>query len=136
MASGKVGSLIAAICAVFLVSVIFGQSAIAGTRDLSTGWRISTDVKGCAPGTILWVPTHSYDYYLNHPHALKAPPGDKPNIKALQKAAKTHSRPLTSLNCKQGHPGHPLPKVNDPSHTSNANSTNWSGYETVRDAGF
>jgi peptidase A4-like protein len=136
MHSGRISSLIAATSAIFLALAFFSQNAIAGTHDVSTGWRISTDVKGCAPGTVLWVPTHPYDYYLNHPHTLKAPPGDKPDMKTLQRAAKNHSRPLTSLRCQQGHPGHPLPQVSHPSHTSNATTTNWSGYETDRDAGF
>jgi hypothetical protein len=136
MAFRRVGSTLLTIVIPFLMSIILAQGAAAGVRDRSPGWRISTDVKACAPGTILWVPTHHYSYYLKHPQTPGAPPGEKANISTLQRAAKNDSRPLTSLRCEQGHPGNPLPKTKQPRVASNAISTNWSGYETTANAGW
>jgi hypothetical protein len=136
-------SLLAVIaCVAGSMLSIAGQATAAPGLDAklsAQGWSASKNVSGCQSSLHLLTPTRNSSFYAADPASL-LPPGARHSAADLRVARKNAEAKIhwqTSLTCKEGKPGKPVPaRPGKKSAQDTFTSINWSGYVSEQNSGY
>jgi hypothetical protein len=123
-----------AIALTTVAAVTYGVMApvAALAAPVPSAWTVSHSTPGCPAGTSVLRQTQPAGYYDTDPRRLlpsgAATPVSGGVLTVLTHMAHSHSTWLSTMACRPGHPGRPAPQ---PSR-SNSVSSNWSGYQAIR----